>query len=190
MPRAARPDDDHHTLPPGSSGTPIPATLVLVRPGRVAKMVASGVAPLAAGVDPRMSGGTLSIRGATGAATYALPASGWKPVGRRRPKGFKFSGSPCQVSFVKRRITPVCKGDTGTLALPEAGPVSVALESCTGAAFCAECGGRAVGVVARVQAQALSGAARVRLAIRRRRAVAVAAHPRAGLLRRRSCSST
>jgi Tol biopolymer transport system component len=138
------------TLPPGAGGTPIPATLVMVRPGRVAKMVANGMAPLAAGIDPRASGGTLSIRGATGAATYALPASGWKPVGRRRPKGFKFSGSPCTVSFVKRRITAVCKGDTGTLALPEAGPVGVTLDLGAGAAFCAECGGTPAGKASRV----------------------------------------
>jgi Tol biopolymer transport system component len=138
------------TLPPAAGGTPIAATLVLVRPGRVAKIVANGVTPLPAGVDPRTSEGTLSIRGATGAATYALPASGWKPVGRRRLKGFKFSGSPCKVSFVKRRITAVCKDDTGTLALPEAGPVVVALDLGSGAAFCAECGGTPAGKASRV----------------------------------------
>ena len=137
------------TLPPGA-GSPIPATVVVVRPGRLAKLVAKGFSSLAALGDPTVGGATFQVRGTAGSASYALPASGWKAVGRREPKGFKFKGAGCRATLLRRRIKAVCRGDTGDLRLPEPGPVEFVLTVVTERAFCAACGGTAAGKPARV----------------------------------------
>jgi hypothetical protein len=137
------------TLPPGS-GTPFAANVVVLRPGRLAKLVAKGLpAGSLVAADPTGAGATLQVSGTTGSASYPLPASGWKPVGRRQPKGFKFKGETCRASLVRRRLAAVCRGDTGALRLPEPGPLEVVLVVGT-EAYCAECGGRTAGRPARV----------------------------------------
>ena len=70
------------TTLPASSRTPIPANAFVLRPGRLAKLVAKGLTVNP--VDPRANGGTLELSGTTGGVSYALPASGWKAVGRAR----------------------------------------------------------------------------------------------------------
>jgi hypothetical protein len=134
------------TLPPAGSGTPIAAKTVVLRPGRLAKLVAKG--PLAA-ADPTAVGASLQLSATTGGASFALPASGWKAVGRRRPKGFKFEGGGCRVALLRKKLAAVCRGDTGDLRLPEPGPLEVIL-LVGGEAYCAECGGRSAGRGARV----------------------------------------
>ncbi len=131
------------------SGTPLAAKSVVLRPGKVLKLVAGGVDPLAA--DPTAGGGTLALTGTTGAASYELAASGWKKIGKRKLKGFEFKGAACRVSMLAKRIKAACKGDTGTLSLPEAGPVTIVLTvGAQDATFCAACGGRASGKPGRV----------------------------------------
>ncbi len=135
------------TLPP-SSRRPIAARSVVLRAGRLAKLVARRLSPIS--VDPTLGGGTLEVNGTTGSATYALPPSGWKATGRRAAKGFRFEGGGCRAALLKRRIKAVCRGDTGGLRLPEPGPLGVVLTINGGEAYCAECGGREVGRAARV----------------------------------------
>ena len=136
------------TLPPPGSGTPIAAKTVVMRPTRLVKLVAKGLPASLAAADPTVGGATLHVTGTTGSASYSLPASGWKAVGRRRPKGFKFGGSDCRV-VLKRKLAAVCRGSTGDLRLPEPGPLEVLLV--VGAeAYCAECGGRTAGRAERV----------------------------------------
>lgn len=133
------------TLPPGAGGTPISAKTIVLRPGKVLKLVSTGASSLAP-VDPTAGGGTLAVVGTTGSASYDLPASGWKTVGRKRPKGFKFKGGPCRVSLLRGRINATCKGSTGTLAVPEPGPLRIGLTlAAPPATVCVECGGKAVG---------------------------------------------
>jgi Tol biopolymer transport system component len=139
------------TLPPAAR-TPIRAKRMVLRPGRLVKLVARGLSALPASTaDPTVGGGTLDVSGTTGSASWLLDASGWRVVGRRKPKGFKFEGSGCRVTLLRRRIKAVCRGDTGGLQLPEPGPLDAVLS--VGAereAFCARCGGKAVGKPARV----------------------------------------
>jgi hypothetical protein len=137
------------TLPPPGSGTPIAAKTVVLRPGRLAKLVAKGIPGSLAAADPTAGGASLQVSGTTGGASFTLPASGWKAVGRRRPKGFKFEGGGCRVALLRRKLVAACRGDTGDLRLPEPGPLEVLLV--VGAeAYCAECGGRTAGRPAHV----------------------------------------
>ena len=117
----------------------------MLRPGKLLKLVAKGLsAPPITSVDPTRDGGSLNVSGTTGIVSFALPASGWKAVGRRKPKGFKFKGAECRVTLLQRRLKAVCRGATGALQVPEPGPLEVMLV--TGAeAYCAECGGRTAG---------------------------------------------
>jgi hypothetical protein len=137
------------TLPPGS-GTSIAAKTVVLRPGRLVKLVAKGLSiPPGALPDPTRGGGTLVVEGTTGSASFPLAASGWKAVGRREPKGFKFKGAGCRVSLLRRRIKAACRGATGGLALPEAGPLEILLVAAD-EAYCAACGGKSAGRPERV----------------------------------------
>jgi hypothetical protein len=129
------------TLPPGS-GTPVAANAVVVKPGRLVKLVAKGVTFGAA--DPTRGGGRLDVSGTTGSTSFTLPASGWKAVGRRKPKGFQFEGTACRVTLLRRKIKAACHGDTGGLRLPEPGPLAVVL-AVEAQAYCAECGGTPAG---------------------------------------------
>ena len=84
------------------------------------------------------------MNGTTGGASYTLPATGWKAVSQRRPKGFKFKSAACRVALLRRKLTAACRGDTGGLRLPEPGPVEIVL-LVGGEVYCTECGGRAAG---------------------------------------------
>jgi Tol biopolymer transport system component len=129
------------TLPPPESGTAIPAKTVVLKPGVLVKLVAEG---LIGTQDPTQVASALVVTGTTGGASYGLPASGWKAVGRRKPKGFKFKGADCRVAVLSKQLKAVCRGNTGGLRLPEPGPVEVTLIIGT-EAYCAECGGRPAG---------------------------------------------
>ena len=135
------------TLPP-----PLPVALrvAVVKPTRLFRFVARGSFPLPdpAIDDPRSEGGTLSFGGTTGGATYALAASGWRGLGQGKDgsKGFRFSGRPCAAVVVKRTgLKGICRGDTGTIGLPEPGPLSIGLRIGDGTRYCGSCGGVAKG---------------------------------------------
>jgi Tol biopolymer transport system component len=137
------------TLPPGS-GNSIPAKALVLRPGKLVKLVAKGLAaPPITSVDPTRGGGSLNVAGTTGSASFALPPSGWKAVGRRKPKGFKFKGAECRVTLLERRLKAACRGAIGTLRLPEPGPLEVVLVV-EQEAYCVECGGKPAGRADRV----------------------------------------
>jgi hypothetical protein len=131
------------TLPPAlADDTPVAAKTVVLRPGKLLKVVARGTFPLPD--DPQTAGAVLTVGGTTGVAMYALPANGWKRLGRRTLKGFRFRGDACRVTFGRKGIAAACRGQTGGLALPEAGPLRITLA--TGArVYCVECGGRPAG---------------------------------------------
>jgi Tol biopolymer transport system component len=135
------------TLPP-SARTPIPINALVVRPGKFAKLVAKRLTLVV--VDPRINGGTLDFSGTTGRASYALPASDWKAIGRGEPKGFRFDGAACRVAMLRKKIKAVCRGETGGLRLPEPGPVGAELTLSGETALCAVCGGKPAGKAAKV----------------------------------------
>ena len=135
------------TLPP-----PIPVALrvAVVKPSRLFRFVARGTFPLPDATidDPRNEGGTLAFVGTTGGATYALDKGGWRGLGPGKDgsKGFRFAGRPCRAVVVKRTLLKgVCRDDTGTIGLPEPGPLSLVLRIGDGASYCAACGGVAKG---------------------------------------------
>jgi uncharacterized delta-60 repeat protein len=134
------------TLPPASAGHPIPVSVVVVKPGGVMKLVAKGAftAPAAADGDPTIEGGSLTLTGSEGSVTYPLPAGSWTALGRRSIKGYRFTGDECTVLLKRRTVKAVCRGATGTLALPDPGPLDVALTIGAGTTrYCGRCGGTA-----------------------------------------------
>ena len=135
------------TLPP-----PLPVALrvAVVKPSRLFRFVARGSFPLPdpASDDPRSEGGTLAFVGTTGGATYGLPASGWRGLGPGKDgsKGFRFTGRPCRTVVVRANgLKGICRGDTGTIGLPEPGPLSILLTIGDGPRYCGSCGGVAKG---------------------------------------------
>jgi hypothetical protein len=135
---------------PAADARPIAASLVQVRPGKVVKVIANGtfVLPNPATDDPTKDGGSLTIEGTIGSVTHVLPASGWKALGSPAgAKGFRFSGGPCPLVVVKAKaIKAVCRPATGTLQVPEPGPVTAVLRvGARTARYCAQCGGASGG---------------------------------------------
>src|SRR4030095_522870 len=107
----------------------LPRPRALETPPRLFRFVAGGSFPLpdVALDDPRTEGGTLTFTGTTGAASYYLASGGWRGLGPRKDgsKGFRFKGFPCRTIIVKRTVVKgLCKSDTGTIGLPEPGPLS------------------------------------------------------------------
>jgi hypothetical protein len=141
---------------PAADARPIAATLVQLKPGKIVKLVAKGPVALPDRVtdDPRRDGGSITVVGTTGTVTFALPASGWRGLGPNKDgsKGFRFTGGACKLVAVKPKIvTAICRGNTGTLRVPEPGPVEVVLRVGGGTArYCAACGGTAKGNAAKV----------------------------------------
>jgi hypothetical protein len=124
-------------------GISLPVAQMMVKPTSQAKLTAKGTfaLPDAPSEDPTTEGGTLTLTGASGYVTYDLPAAGWQNVGGN---GVRFKDASCKVSVNAKQINAACKGATGTLALPEAGPVSAVL-SLGDLRYCGECGGTASG---------------------------------------------
>jgi hypothetical protein len=135
-------DDDGTTGGGGTTDVGIPVKLVLLRPGKVLKLVAKGSVPLP---DPA-AGGSLSLVGATRSATFDLPASGWKAIGT---KGVRHTGAACRVVVRTKVVKAICKVGTGTLALSEPGPVDAVL-AVGSTRYCGRCGGRPAGNAAKV----------------------------------------
>jgi len=135
------------TLPPA---IPVALRVAVVRPSRLFRFVARGSfqLPDVAVDDPRIEGGSLGFAGTTGGATYPLAASGWRGLGREKDgsKGFRFAGRPCRAVVVRANgLKGVCRGDTGTIGLPEPGPLTIVLGIGDGIRYCGTCGGVAKG---------------------------------------------
>jgi uncharacterized delta-60 repeat protein len=139
--------DSPPVTPPGQ---PIPLQTVVVKPGKLVKLVAKGAftLPDPAGDAPTAAGGGLTVSGATGTVTYALGAESWTALGPRRDgsKGYRFKGAGCTVLVKRRVVKAQCRGGTGTLVAPEPGPVDVVLAIGAGTTrYCGACGGIARG---------------------------------------------
>jgi hypothetical protein len=104
--------------------------------------------------DPVVEGAELRVvdtGGAAGAATFALPATGWQrlPGNLARPlKGYRYKGAgsptdPCRVVVVKERVVrAACRGPGVTLSPPFSGEVAIALTVGTDSKrYCASFGG-------------------------------------------------
>ena len=95
------------------------------------------------GDDPVTHGAVLRVTDARGSAEHALAPSGWRRIGRgtRHVRGYAFRGSPCRkVVLTKKRISAVCRRDTGSLAVTSTGPLNVELRFGSGSTrYCARC---------------------------------------------------
>jgi uncharacterized delta-60 repeat protein len=133
------------TLPPSTpTGYAIPLKLAVVKPGRLVKLIAKGRFTLPdPGDSPAAEGGTLSVTGTTGSVTFPLGAASWRTLGRAgRVRGYHFGDTGCPTVLVTPRLVKaVCRGSTGTLAVPEPGALNVLLTIGTGTRYCATCGG-------------------------------------------------
>jgi uncharacterized delta-60 repeat protein len=144
------------TLPPSASTDhPIPLRLAVVKPGKLVKLVAKGSFPLPdpAADAPTAEGGSLTVSGSTGTVTYPLGAGSWTALGRRHDgtKGYRFSGAECATVLLRPSVVKaVCRGGTGTLAVPEPGPLTAVLSIGSRTRYCATCGNTAQGNAARV----------------------------------------
>ncbi|MBX3023329.1 M28 family peptidase [bacterium] len=139
----------------------IPAQAGVIKPGKLAKLVAKDQADFAlpspggAG-DPTLGGATLTFfdTGApgAGAASFALGAAGWSGLGNPAgSKGYKYKGAadgagPCSVVLIKSTvIKAVCKGAAVSVTPPLAATLAVnlAIPAGTVAAvrYCAALGG-------------------------------------------------
>ena len=132
----------------------IPGKKVLVKPGKIAKVLSKGTFTFPSAMnDPTVEGGSIrifdTIFGGAGDNTYPLAAAGWKGLGNPPgSKGFKYKGAgtpadPCKVVLVKdTTIKAVCKGSGVTLTTPFDGDVGVILTLGTDSKrYCATFGG-------------------------------------------------
>ena len=129
------------TLP----GLPISLRIALIKPGRLVKFMARGsfALPDPNTDNPTAEGGSFTVTGTTGSVAYPLDAAGWKGLGPSGDgsRGFKFRGTPCRMVLVREQVVKaVCRDDTGTLAVPEAGPVDFVL-TVGMTRYCGQCGG-------------------------------------------------
>lgn len=139
----------------------VPAKVGVIKPGKLAKLVAKDPAgfvlpsPGGAG-DPALGGATLTFfdTGAPGAgtATFALGAAGWSGLGKPAgSKGYKYKGAAdgggaCSVVLIKDTvIKAVCKGAAVSVTPPLAATLGVTLAVPAGTVaavrYCAELGG-------------------------------------------------
>jgi uncharacterized delta-60 repeat protein len=144
------------TLPPAATDYPVALELAVVKPGRLLKLVAKGsfTLPDPAADSPTDEGGSLTVSGSTGTATYLLGAGSWTALGRHHDgsKGYRFAGAGCATVLVKpRALKAVCREGTGTLTLPEPGPLTIVIAIGRGTTrYCGTCGGTPQGKPARV----------------------------------------
>src|SRR5262245_33257707 len=102
----------------------IPVKVTIIKPGKLFKFVAKGTFTLPdSNSDPTANGASLCFQGTSGGQTYTLAAGEWKAIAKG---GFKATDAVCKAVLVKANVIKgVCKPDTGTFAVPDAGPVSV-----------------------------------------------------------------
>jgi hypothetical protein len=132
------------TTPTAGSPSPIAATVVAIKPGKLFKIIAKGEFALPS-EDPTVEGAVLTFETATGGQTYLLPASCWTAASDPS-KGYSCSDAICRSVKVKPNlIKAVCKPDTGDFALTDDGNVSVVLRIGNASGYCASCGGTAGG---------------------------------------------
>lgn len=146
--------------PAGAADITIAAKLGMVKPGKMAKLLAKSetgfTLPTPNGADdPTLGGAVLHFSDtgdAGGSISVTLGAAGWKGLGNPAgSKGYKYKGkadpgSPCSVVLLKPKvIKAVCKGAAITLTTPFDGALAarLALPAGTGAAtrYCASLGG-------------------------------------------------
>ena len=123
-------------------------------PGKLLRMharrVAAEPAPPEAS-DPRISGAVLRVAdlGAHAEVEFALPASGWRRLGRHASPSYFYRGAgsdtdPCRSVVVsKHHVHATCRGSAVDVPLPAAGDVFVQLAiGDFGQRFCASFGGK------------------------------------------------
>jgi hypothetical protein len=142
----------------------VPGTLLLVRAGTLAKVVARPAdgpdVSLPAVGNPTVDGASIRFfdtvtlpGGGAGDVTYHLDASGWRGLGKPAgSKGFRYRGKEalpiddvCKLVVIRpRRIEAVCRSQAGAVPLtpPFLGPAGVTLTIGTaGKRYCTEFGG-------------------------------------------------
>ena len=138
---------------------PIPAKVGIVKPLKLAKLVAKDAngfpLPLPPDEDPTVLGAEVQFfdtGGTGGSFAHTLPAAGWIGLGNPQgSKGYKYKGSlagdaTCTTVLIKTKvIKAVCKGSDVTLSTPFSGndAVVLAIPDAAGPAlqYCAELGG-------------------------------------------------
>jgi hypothetical protein len=121
----------------------MPGRLILVKPSKLAKVIAKPPTGDTFGLpsgasDPTTGGGQIQLFKGDRADVYELPVQaaprGWKGLGNPAgSKGFKYRGNgttadPCKVVLVKEKIVKaVCKGGGVRLDIPAVGPVGMLL---------------------------------------------------------------
>lgn len=134
-----------------------PGQIVVVKPAKLAKLVAKDTFVLPSGPDaPTVAGGTVqfldTVFGGAGSVTFNLPASGWQALGNPPgTRGFKYKGAgtpadPCKRVLIKPTvIKAVCKGSAVALTPPFAGDAGIVLQvGATPIRYCAEFKGTTV----------------------------------------------
>ena len=126
---------------------PMPAHIVVIKPGKLIKVLGEGTVPVPVGA-PDVQGATLTVSGTTGAASYSLLAGGWS----RTNAGWEFDDGVCKAQIKYdptgtdvTKLKAKCKGSTGTLAVPDPGPVDAMLtinnSPLNDDRYCFTCGG-------------------------------------------------
>jgi len=133
--------------------TLLPGRVAIIKPGTLAKFVAKPATGDAFALPPAPTvamGGALRIfdtSATAGDVTYALPGTGWLPLGPAGSKGYKYRGAgtvgdPCKVVLVKKRVIKgVCRGTGITLTPPFTGDIGIVLSLGTTDRYCAQFGG-------------------------------------------------
>lgn len=141
-----------------SFSEPMAGKVLVVKPGKLAKVVARPAPPATTFLvppNPLLTGGRLSIVDVEGTeandVVWNLPASGWKALGTPPgARGYRYRGAgtkddPCRVVLVRPNVVKaVCRGEGVTLATPAGATLAVALWFELDVAYCAAFGGAEV----------------------------------------------
>lgn len=131
---------ESNTFAVTGTSRPVAVKAATMKPGQLSVVAAGPITLPDASENPTEQGGILTITGASGRVQHNLPAEAWKALGAGGSKGFRFSGSVCNVVLKANVIKAACS-KTGTLALPESGPLQVVLSIGASTRYCGACGG-------------------------------------------------
>ena len=127
---------------------------LLLLPGKLLRLHAHRVPAEAAppeATDPRIAGAVLRVAdlGLHSEIEFALPASGWKKLGKHFFSSYHYRGAgsvtdPCRsVVVTKRQVRATCRGPAIDIPLPAAGEIFVQIAiGDLGQRFCASFGGK------------------------------------------------